>query len=400
MTRLAEALRDVRRRPVRSSLTVGGIAIGVAALVLLGALSEKLSRLVAGGRDFATGQITVSGAGTGAVSGMTGGGLLAGEQLQTLAQIPGVAHASPIVVFPVTDTPAALPFSLAPMVFGVDVEALLQNRRSTPPRVHRGRLVPDPAADEVVLGSEVTRYFATDLGQTVTVRGRSFRVAGILEPTLSGPDSFVFMPFPTAQRLLIDSEPLLRRMVMVPGTKILPIATAAAVFWVEGEDPEAVAARIRERLPTLSVVSPADAAGQLDRALVFLNSIIVGSGLVALLVASLAVANTMFTAVVERRREIGLRRVVGATRRQVVRQLVLEAALLGLAGALGGLITGAAAVVGLNLLTARLGAPIFLLTARLALITTVLPAALAMLAGLWPAWRATRLAPTEAIRWA
>jgi putative ABC transport system permease protein len=286
------------------------------------------------------------------------------------------------------------------MVFGADLKSLLQNRRAAPPRVERGRLVPDPTADEVVLGREVARYFATELGGTVTVRGKTFRVVGILEPTLSGPDSFVFMPFPTAQRLLIDSEPLLRRMVMVPGSKILPIATAAAVFWSAGEDPEAVARRIRERIPTLSVVSPADAASQLDRALVFLNGIIVGSGLVALLVASLAVTNTMFTAVVERRREIGLRRVVGATRRQVVVQLVLEAALLGLAGAAGGLLVGASSVAGLNLLTARLGAPVFLLTARLALITTVLPAALAMLAGLWPAWRATRLAPTEAIRWA
>ena len=400
MTRLGDALRDVRRRPVRSSLTVGGIAIGVGALVLLGALSEKLSRLVAGGRDFATGQITVSGAGTGATTGMTRGGLLTGEQLQTLAQIPGVAHVSPIVVFPVSDDPAKLPFSLAPMVFGVDVEALLQNRHSAPPRVRRGRLVPDPGGDEVVLGTEVARDFATDLGETVDVRGRSFRVAGILEATLSGPDSFVFMPFPTAQRLLIDSEPLLRRLVMVPGAKILPIATAAAVFWTGDQDAETVAARIRERLPTLSVVSPADAAGQLDRALVFLNSVIVGSGLVALLVASLAVANTMFTAVVERRREIGLRRVVGATRRQVVAQLVLDAALLGLAGAGAGLVAGATIVEGLNLITARLGAPVFLLTARLAVLHARLPAALAMLAGLWPAWRATRLAPTEAIRWA
>jgi putative ABC transport system permease protein len=285
------------------------------------------------------------------------------------------------------------------MVFGVDVEALLLNRRSTPPRVRAGRLLPDPARDEVVLGSEVARYFRADVGATITVRGRPFAVAGILEPTLTGPDSFVFMAFPTAQRVLIDSEPLLRRLVMVPGAKVLPVATAAAVFWATGADPEAVAARIRERLPRLSVVSPGDAAAELDRALVFLNSVIVGSGLVALLVASLAVANTMFTAVLERRREIGLRRVVGATRRQVVAQLVAEAALLGLAGALGGLASGALAVSGLNVLTARVGAPIFLLSGRLAVVTAALPAALAVLAGLWPAWRAARLAPTEAIRW-
>ena len=181
---------------------------------------------------------------------------------------------------------------------------------------------------------------------------------------------------------------------------VLPIATAAAVFWAEGEDAEAVAERIRQRLPDLSVLSPANAAGQIDRALTFLTSIMVGSALVALVVASLAVTNTMFTAVVERRREIGLRRVVGATRGQVVAQLVLEAATLGLFGSGLGLGTGAIAVQGLNALTERLGAPIFLLTGRLAVVSAILPAGLAVLAGLWPAWRAARLAPTEAIRYA
>src|SRR5690348_18406245 len=83
-------LRDARRRPLRTALTSAGIAIGVAALVLLGALSEKLSRLVEGGRDFATGQITVSGAGTGALSGMMRGGLLSRDQVASLGRVPGV----------------------------------------------------------------------------------------------------------------------------------------------------------------------------------------------------------------------------------------------------------------------------------------------------------------------
>ena len=182
------------------------------------------------------------------------------------------------------------------------------------------------------------------------------------------------MSFPSAERLLIDSEPLLRRLVMVPGANLLPIATAAAVFWANGEDPEAVAARIRERLPDLSVVSPRDATVQLDRAVTFLNALIVGSGLVALLVASLAVTNTMFMAVVERRREIGLRRVVGATRRQVIAQLLAEATALGVLGSILGLCAGALGVGGLNTLTERLGAAIFLLTPRLAAAAALLPA--------------------------
>jgi putative ABC transport system permease protein len=393
-------LRDVRRRPVRSALTIAGIAIGVAALVLLGALSEKLSRLVAGGRDFAAGQISVSGAGTGALTGMTRGGLLSPEQLAAVQAVRGVSQVAPIVVFPLADQPAALPFTLAPMVFGVDGVALERNRRQPAPRVQTGKLVPAPGTNEVVLGSEVARRLHADTGSSITIRGKVFRVAGVLEPTLTGPDSFVFMPLATAESLLVETEPVLRRLALVPGARLLPIATAAAVFWNDDADPDLVAARIREQVENVSVVSPTDAAKQLDRALVFLNSVMVGSALVALVIASLAVANTMFTAVVERRREIGLWRVIGATRRQVVGRLVLEAALLGTVGSVVGLAAGAAAIAGLNAAAERIGAPIFLLSLRLAIGAVVVPAGLAAVAGLWPAWKGARMAPTEAIRWA
>ena len=392
-------LRNLRRRPLRSALTTAGVALGAAALVLLGALAEKLSRLVEGGRDFASGQITVAAAGTGGMMGLARGALLSGEQLRRLSEVPGVRLAAPLVMFPLMDNSSALPFTLAPQVFGIDPQALRLNRRSLAARAAHGPVVPE-APDEVVLGSQVARFFGVRAGDSITIRKKPFRVAGVLDPTLTGPDSFVFMPFPTAQELLLESDPVLRGLAMEPGAHLLPLATAAAVFWDDGEDPEAVARRIPERLEHVSVLSPGDAAAQVDRALAVMKGLVVGSGSVALVIAVLAVANTMLTAVAERRQEIGLLRVVGATRGQVIGQLLLEAATLGFAGGVGGLAAGAAAVRGLNGVTERLGAPVFLMTPRLALAATVLPGALAALAGAWPAWRAARLAPVDATRYA
>jgi putative ABC transport system permease protein len=372
----------------------------VGALVLLGALSERTSRLVEGGRDFGAGQITVSGAGGDIGTGMSRGALVGGEQLAALAKVPGVAQVAPIVMFPVSESPTSMPFTLAPLVFGVDAAILARNNRSTPPRVRVGKLVPNTDGNEVVIGSQVASHFGADLGSTIQVRGRDFHVVGVLEPTLTGPDSFVMMPFATAERLLLDSEPVLRRLTMVPGTSVLPIATAAAVFWSEGEDPEQLAERIRQSVPALSVVSPKQAEAQLDSALAFLRSVIAGGGLVALLVASLAVANTTFTAMVERRREIALWRVVGATRGQIVSRLVLEAVLLGLAGSVLGIVAGGTLTHWLNIVTERVGAPVFLITARLIGAAAVLPAALSALAALPPVLRATRRPPVEALRYA
>jgi putative ABC transport system permease protein len=400
MSMLRHALRDLGRRKLRHGLTAAGIAIGVAALVLLGALSEKVSRLMLGGRLFASGQISVSGSGSRAVRDVTSGGLISGEQLRALEKVAGVRAVAPIVMFPVAESPGGLPFSLAPVVFGIDMQLLAFNARVAPLVVRMGQLIPDPQRAEVVVGSQVAHAYGLSVGSTLTIRDHPFTVVGVLETTFTGPDSFVFMAFPQATQLLIDTEPLVRRMANVPGSNVLPIATAAAVFWQPGEDPEALAARIRAEVSDVSLISPAEVQAQLDRSLFFLNAVILGSGLVALLVGALAVASTMFTAVVERRREIGLRRVVGATRRQVLAQLVLEAALLGLAGAVLGIAGGTLAVTVLNGVTERLGAPVFLVTVRLLVAAVIAPIALAMLAGLWPAWRATRLAPTEALRWA
>jgi putative ABC transport system permease protein len=400
MPALTAVVREIGRRRIRSALTAAGIAIGVAGLVLLGALTEKMDRLVSGGRDFAIGQVTVSGAGSGgATGGMIRGALLSADQLAALPRIDGVAAVAPIVVFPLSDGPPPLPFTLTPLVFGADLMLLWQNHAVPPPRLAAGKRIPDPDGHDVVIGSQVARNYDATIGSTLTIRGRSFVVSGILEPTLTGPDSFVFMPFPIAEQLLVESEPLLRRMALVPGSNVLPVATAAAVLWKPGEDPEALAARIRAGVPGVSVLSPAEAGHQIDRALVFVRSLVLGSAVVALLVAALAVANTMVTAVVERRREIGLRRVVGATRGQVVRLLVAEATLIGAAGALVGTIAGGAIAFALNVVTERLGAPVFLVTVRLVVLAIVLPAALAGVAGLVPARRAARLTPAEALRY-
>jgi putative ABC transport system permease protein len=330
---------------------------------------------------------------------MSRGALVSGEQLDAVRAVPGVAEVAPIVMFPLTESPA-LPFSLAPLAFGVDEGLLARNRRAPPPHVRAGRLVPTPGSDEVVIGSQVAKRFDAGVGSTIRVRGRDFRVVGVLEQTLTGPDSFVMMPFATAERLLLDSEPVLRRLTMVPGSQVLPIATAAAVFWKDGEDPEQLADRIRAQVQGLSVVSPKQAEAQIDRALAFLRGIINGGAIVALVVASLAVANTTFTSMVERRREIGLWRVVGATRRQLVSRLVLEAVLLAVAGSTLGLVAGLLATDGLNALTERLGSPVFLITARLVGAAALLPPMMAALAALPPVWRATRRPPTEAVRYA
>ena len=144
----------------------------------------------------------------------------------------------------------------------------------------------------------------------------------------------------------------------------------------------------------VDVARPSDALEAQEAAESTFDNLFLGLGAVALLVGGIGIANVMVIAVIERRNEIGLRRALGATRAHIRRQFLLEALLLSTLGGVAGVALGAAVT---TLWANRQGW------------RTVIPpeaigggllAAIAIgaIAGLYPAVRAARLAPTEALR--
>jgi putative ABC transport system permease protein len=141
------------------------------------------------------------------------------------------------------------------------------------------------------------------------------------------------------------------------------------------------------------VSRPSDALPAKQAAQQTFAGLILGLAAVALLVGGVGVANTMVISVLERRAEIGLRRALGATRGQIRGQFLLEAVLLALLGGIGGLLLGAAAITGYGFYQDW---PVIIPTTVVlgGLAATV---AVGALAGVYPAIRASRLAPTEAL---
>ena len=232
-------------------------------------------------------------------------------------------------------------------------------------------------------------------GTPSKIRGRDFEVVGILEPTLTMPDSSAMTPLAASQELFVEMLPAMFAQDLDPAQ----VVSALTVYPETGVDPEALAEDIRAANPSWEVMSGADFDEQIGSATAIFNAILVGIALISLAVGGLSVINTMAMSVAERTREIGIKRAIGGSRSRIVSELVAESALIGFLGGVIGLILGAAVAYLGNELGRESGFLLFLLTPATAVTAVAFSTVLGALAGLVPALHAARLDPVAALRY-
>ena len=385
-------LRDLGRRKLRTSLTILGITIGIWALVVFGSMANKINALVAGGSEFYTGKVTVSAAG-----GQMGfGNPLSIDAADRVARLPGVGAVVPGVNMLLSDQMTGVSFGMPQMIEG-QVAGADRGRETFTLHYASGRALTsaDEGSNVAVLGSDLARQGGTRVSDTITLRGETFRVVGILEPTLTAPDGAAMIPLAAAQRLFVRSLPSLVSAKLDPAT----VVTGITIYPSPGTTAETVAAEIRAASPDLAVMTGADFDRQIGSATAILNSILVGIALISLAVGGLSVINTMAMSVAERTREIGIKRAIGGGRRRIVRELVTESAVIGFLGGAVGLALGAALVLVVNEAGRSSGTLLFQLTPGTALTAVAFSTVLGAVAGLVPALHAARLDPVAALRY-
>jgi len=238
-----------------------------------------------------------------------------------------------------------------------------------------------------VVGSAAARRLGIDHlfpGERVWLGGQWFYVAGILSSAPLAPeiDNSVLVGFPAAKRYLgFDGHP----------TTIYVRSQTSQVEAVQS----VLAATANPEAPNeVEVSQPSDALTARAKAQNALNSLFLGLGAISLLVGAVGVGNIMLIGVLERRSEIGLRRALGATKRQIRVQFLAEAILLSLFGGAVGIVAGVLATA------------VYATTKQWTIVVPLLAWAgglgaaviIGALAGLLPAVRAARLSPTEALR--
>lgn len=373
----------LRTRRLRAALSALGIAIGIASMVAVLGLSESSrAGLIRQLDELGTNLLTVA-------PGQTLGGddaMLPEAASKAIGRIAGVERVSTVRTLGATvrRTDRIDPGETG----GIGVAAADPGLLATlGGRMSRGRFLNGATGrtPSVVLGAVAAQRLGIDrAGVQVYVDGRWYTVLGIMAPIkLAGDlDRSVLMGYDVA-------------------ASYLGAERSASTVYVQAE-PTAVG-RAQERLAAttnpqnpeeVTVSRPSDALVARAAAESAFTGLFLGLGAVALLVGGIGIANTMVISVLERRSEIGLRRALGATRGHVRAQFLCESLLLAAAGGatgvvLGALVTGGYAssrgwdtVVPPEALAGGLGAAL----------------AIGALAGLYPAARAARLPPTEALR--
>ena len=387
-------LRDLTRRKVRTTLTIVGISVGIWALVVMSSMANKIGALVEGGSTYYEDKIIVSDSSNPSFGfGFTPMSIGTASAVQA---IPGVAVAVPEVSMlldpDVTGGGFGLPDFIAGSVVGAD-----EGRESFELKAAQGRLgtVEDEGSNVVVLGADLARKFKKQPGDMMEMRGHQFTVIGVLEPTLTAPDTTAWLPLEAAQRLLAENAPLVVRQ----GLGADQMATQIVVYPEDGTDIAALAEAIEEQIEQVQTLTGDEFDEQIGSATAIFNAIILGVALISLVVGGLSVINTMAMSVAERTREIGIKRAIGASRARIMREIVSEAGLIGLIGGIIGLILGTVVVLIANEAGRSSGTILFQLTINTAIFAPVFATVLGMLAGLMPAWNAARLDPVQALRY-
>jgi putative ABC transport system permease protein len=381
-------LRNVFRRKLRVLLTIFGITIGVLALVVMGSMAEKINMLVSGGTEWFSDKVTVQAENTALFMSAP----LSVDKRDAIKAVPGVAEVS-ASVDALLDTESSMSFGMPPMFSGTDL--LGRELESFELNYAEGRQLNLGERGAAVVGADLKNKLGAEVGGTIIVRGEQFTVVGILDKTLTAPDTTVYLPLADAQGLYMQDIPeVVRNQVDRED-----LVTSFVVYPTAGTDPELLAAEINRAVPGVNATGPQAFQDQVASAMGIFNAILYGIAIIALFVGGLSVINTMTMSVNERTREIGVRKAIGASDRQIVGQFLTEAGFIGLIGGVSGLFLGwVVATVTDKLLEPR-NLDLFLVSPRLAVGSVAFAVLLGLVSGLYPSLHAARLQPVLALRY-
>ena len=349
-------------------ISVTGIGIGVATLVMLGGMSnglmQELNSLAGSG---GAGNITIMQADVADMGLST----LDERLVSRIQAMPGVKAVSPYLwgFIMTPELPLFIVGGLNPNDAAMAHYKLVEGRRVARP-------------NEILIGKTASDNYDLQLDDTITLYDNRYKVVGIFETGIAYEDGGGVLALREAQRLLNRPR-------------------SVSFIFVDAETPsqaETLRATLQQRFPETQVSLSSNFAQNTD-SMEEMNAMTAVIGGLALIVGAIVVANTMLMSIYERTREIGTLRVVGWRKKRILSQVVQESLLLCLVAGIAGSIVGFALMEGVTLIP-MVGSMLsaswdWMVFARAIFVALFV----GLLSGMYPAWRASRLRPVEALRY-
>lgn len=358
---------NLLRRVSRTIFTAGGIAVGVATIVALLSFTQGLRETAAGFVHLGGSELGVFQAN---VSDPTAS-ILPASMVGRVAASAEVARATPLllIVEGIEREPAAVVFGAEPDGFFARGLVIVGGRR------------PSAGEPAILLGDRLASEQHLRPGEILSVKGRRFPIAGTYHSGIHFEDSGAVLPLAAAQKLL--ARPREETDVVV---QLAPGARASDA-----------ARRIERDFPGTQVISTPEQALRAGANGTLISKAILVIVVIALIVGTSSVANTMAMSIMERQRELGLLSTVGWSPTRVASLILGEGVAVSLLGAAAGLLFG---VIGGGLLVHALGVSAYVspsVTAWGLGRGLLVGIAIGVLGGIYPAWRVTRMTPLKAL---
>jgi putative ABC transport system permease protein len=401
---ILEALESLNSNKLRTGLTILGIVIGVAAVIAMLGVGQGASNSI-------TNQINSLGTNLLFVSRSFGGRGQTTSQPLTIgdataladpSQAPDVAQVSPVITSNVSLTAAGATFSSQATGINANYPAM-RNYTLSDGSFFTAAQITGRASVAVIGVNVATNLFNTTtglVGQTIRMNKVPFVIVGVLNTVGGGAsgiaDTIFLIPFTTAQVYLNSQSPQNVGQILVQAT------SASTVTAASNEVTAILTLRHHIKTATLDFQVLSQAAFVTSATAITGTFTIFLGGVagISLLVGGIGIMNIMLVSVTERTREIGLRKALGARKRDILVQFLTESALLSLLGGLIGIALGyvIAGVIG-RIATASGTAITPAVGIDSILIATLFSTAIGVFFGLYPANRAAGLQPVEALRY-
>lgn len=337
---LRVALRTIRLSKGRSLLTLLGIVIGVAAFIVVVAIGEGIKGQVSGqisqlGKDLITvraGQVGTSSATFGIGQGISSSGSLSASDVNTVQSTPDVKLAAPLSLVASTPSNGNQEYTAGPVLATSGNLPQLVNQT-----ISYGTFFDENSSvNAAVVGAGAAKTFfgsEVPIGDTFQLLGQTFVVTGVFNQFDEAPfspnanlNNAIFIRYDTFRQLTSQHAPIFEILVKPD----------------KSSDVDKVYASLNQRLAAahgqhdFTVLTQQQSLNTTNNILSLITTMIIGVAAVALLVGGVGIMDVMLVSVAERMSEIGLRKAVGASNRQILDQFVMEALTLSAIGAVIG----------------------------------------------------------------